>query len=218
MPEEADMPIEVDIPEDKTVEVLPVPLFTTSESTYFVDDEIEFKNESTDATSYLWSFGDGTTSTDESPKHTYSIGGSYDVSLEATGEGGKVAVSNTLEIKDYFTATSGLWEGNYQGYENRKSPAIMFYVSNNNLSAVGSSLCDIFQCYSIEYVLEMNGNVTRSIPSDETYLILNNSFEVINTLVGGTATCNGTFLSTTECAGIVTWEGVTYNFTASPVE
>ena len=43
-----------------------------------------FSNASTNATSYSWSFGDGTTSTDSSPTHTFTAAGSYEVTLEAS--------------------------------------------------------------------------------------------------------------------------------------
>lgn len=43
----------------------------------------EFENHSTRSTSYLWDFGDGTTSTLENPVHTYAQSGNYLVSLTA---------------------------------------------------------------------------------------------------------------------------------------
>ncbi len=39
------------------------------------------------AVSYLWDFGDGSSSTQESPSHTYALAGVYDVSLTVTDEG-----------------------------------------------------------------------------------------------------------------------------------
>jgi PKD repeat protein len=39
-------------------------------------------------TSWLWSFGDGATSTEQSPTHTYAAPGLYDVSLTATNAAG----------------------------------------------------------------------------------------------------------------------------------
>ena len=44
-------------------------------------------SESLLADSYLWDFGDGTTSTDSSPSHTYTISGSYKVKLTITTAG-----------------------------------------------------------------------------------------------------------------------------------
>jgi Zn-dependent metalloprotease len=46
---------------------------------------VQFTNHSINATSYLWNFGDGTTSTDTNPTHTYSAVGNYTVSLISTG-------------------------------------------------------------------------------------------------------------------------------------
>jgi hypothetical protein len=46
---------------------------------------VQFLQQSLDAQSYEWSFGDGTTSTAVSPVHTYSANGSYSVVLRAIG-------------------------------------------------------------------------------------------------------------------------------------
>ncbi|MEL6835580.1 MAG: PKD domain-containing protein [Bacteroidota bacterium] len=45
--------------------------------------EVTFTNSSTNATTYTWDFGDGNTSTEESPTHTYAEDGTYDVTLTA---------------------------------------------------------------------------------------------------------------------------------------
>ena len=47
------------------------------------DYTIEFTNSSTGADEYLWDFGDGTTSTEFEPTHTYSDTGTYTVTLIA---------------------------------------------------------------------------------------------------------------------------------------
>jgi gliding motility-associated-like protein len=44
---------------------------------------ISFENSSINGETYLWNFGDGTTSTEESPVHTYATYGTYDVTLTA---------------------------------------------------------------------------------------------------------------------------------------
>jgi len=51
---------------------------------------VTFSDRSTGgATSFLWDFGDGTTSTTQSPVHTYSAIGTYTVSLTIDGTGGQ---------------------------------------------------------------------------------------------------------------------------------
>ncbi|MCB9244947.1 MAG: PKD domain-containing protein [Flavobacteriales bacterium] len=58
-----------------------------------------FENRSKDASSYLWEFGDGTTSTEMNPTKTYNEGGTYTVVLTATGEGGTNKASKQLLIQ-----------------------------------------------------------------------------------------------------------------------
>lgn len=61
---------------------------------------VDFTNESTgEIDSYLWDFGDGNTSTDINPNHTYSSAGSYDVMLIAYGPGG----NDTITKENYIS-------------------------------------------------------------------------------------------------------------------
>jgi PKD repeat protein len=48
-----------------------------------------------DATSYLWSFGDGTTSSERNPLHTYLVPGRYSVSLTTSGPAGSATCTRT---------------------------------------------------------------------------------------------------------------------------
>ena len=69
---------------------------------------IVFSNTSTgDNTSWLWNFGDGTTSTEQSPSHQYLNRGAYTVTLTATGNDGvdTIAVPNAVRI--YQPAVAG---------------------------------------------------------------------------------------------------------------
>ncbi len=56
---------------------------------------VSFTNLSTNADSYLWDFGDGTTSTAVNPQHLYTTKGSFTVKLTATN---KNACSNTVSL------------------------------------------------------------------------------------------------------------------------
>jgi gliding motility-associated-like protein len=49
---------------------------------------VQFQNSSTNAVSYQWDFGDGTTSTQANPSHTYTQLGDYDVTLIVTNASG----------------------------------------------------------------------------------------------------------------------------------
>jgi PKD repeat protein len=71
--------------------------FTVSKLTAVVDEEVQFTNTSANATSFKWSFGDGTTSTDASPKKSYQTSDNFTVTLVATGAGG--SNTNTTVVK-----------------------------------------------------------------------------------------------------------------------
>ncbi len=52
-------------------------------------DQVTFKSTSINVvTSYSWDFGDGTTSTEQNPTHTYTASGIYTISLTATNDHG----------------------------------------------------------------------------------------------------------------------------------
>src|SRR5690606_33659943 len=65
-----------------------------------INDEIRFTNQSENATSYSWNFGDGTTSTEENPSKTYSNPGIYTVRLTAVGAGGTGNYSADITVID----------------------------------------------------------------------------------------------------------------------
>jgi PKD repeat protein len=69
--------------------------FTYSVSGSSVPITVYFSNTSTNATSWLWNFGDGTISTVQNPSHIYSTAGDYTVKLIASGA---VNTDSTLQI------------------------------------------------------------------------------------------------------------------------
>jgi len=72
--------------------------FTTSKNKAEIDEEITFTNTSSDGVTYKWEFGDGSTSDDESPKHTYTKAGSYTVVLTAYSKKEKKANTTSSNI------------------------------------------------------------------------------------------------------------------------
>lgn len=74
----------------------PIAQFETAQTPYKAQSEITFSNKSENATSYLWDFGDGNTSTDKEPKHTYEQEGSYTVTLIAKDAKDKESIITTV--------------------------------------------------------------------------------------------------------------------------
>ncbi len=60
---------------------------------------VSFTNTSENATSFAWNFGDGNTSKEKSPTHTYSKSGNYTVKLTATNAGGSDEETKTIIVK-----------------------------------------------------------------------------------------------------------------------
>ncbi|MEA4978660.1 MAG: PKD domain-containing protein [Petrimonas sp.] len=60
---------------------------------------VQFTNYSTDATEYLWDFGDGNTSAEENPLHKYSESGSFIITLTVKGKGGTKTIKEMLKIQ-----------------------------------------------------------------------------------------------------------------------
>jgi PKD repeat protein len=65
------------------VYVLPGVDFVLADTTHCIGLENQFENRSTGLNTYEWMFGDGTTSTEVSPRITNKIAGTFDVSLKA---------------------------------------------------------------------------------------------------------------------------------------
>ena len=60
---------------------------------------ITFINISTYATGYAWNFGDGSTSTQFNPTHTYNFSGSYLLKLKVTGPSGADSVCKLVTVE-----------------------------------------------------------------------------------------------------------------------
>ena len=85
----------------------PVADFTYSPSSNLVAPaNISFTNTSTNATSYKWDFGDGTTSTADNPSKQFTKDGTYTVKLTATGGGTSIDASKNITIGKASTAAA----------------------------------------------------------------------------------------------------------------
>lgn len=109
--------------------------FTASPTSGYAPLSVQFSNQSTgNITSYLWNFGDGNTSTQENPNHTYQNSGSYTVSLTVSnGDVQDVKTrSNYIQVNTpseptlsngYVTPNPGTSGDNFDFYVTYTDPA-----------------------------------------------------------------------------------------------
>lgn len=81
-----------------TVETAPVAAFSSDVQGGCLPLNVQFTQVSAGGTGYNWNFGDGTTSTDQNPLHTYYSSGCHDISLEVTSANG---CSRIVNLQDY---------------------------------------------------------------------------------------------------------------------
>jgi PKD repeat protein len=80
----------------------PVAAFTATPTSGTSPLAVQFTDQSTGSpTSWAWDFGDGNTSTVQSPAHTYSASGTYTVNLVASNAGGSDGEQKTGYIRVY---------------------------------------------------------------------------------------------------------------------
>lgn len=78
-----------------------------------------FSNQSLNADSYLWNFGDGTQSTEAQPTHLYEDAGVYEVSLLASNDCFSTQITHSVVItSDEVEGTKVLFLGNSYTYYN----------------------------------------------------------------------------------------------------
>jgi PKD repeat protein len=102
---------------------------------------VTFTNQTTNGVSYVWDFGDGTTSSAVNPTHTYTTSGSYNVTLTSTGYARfKNTISQQINTSNLspLTATTSVSESELKGfnYKHTKGPSdeMSFIVSGTTLT------------------------------------------------------------------------------------
>ncbi|HMS99511.1 MAG TPA: PKD domain-containing protein [Saprospiraceae bacterium] len=106
-----------------TLLALPTSAFTFTQT----GQTFVFTNQATNATSFFWNFGDGNTSTQANPTHTYATSGSYTVTL-ITGNGNCPTASSTQSISASTAPVSSFTSASSSG-------CAPFTAAFNNTSA-----------------------------------------------------------------------------------
>ena len=83
----------------------PIADFSANKTTVAINETVSFSDESSFApTSWAWDFGDGTTSTEQNPTHSYAEVGTYTVQVTVENENG----SDTEIKENYITVEQGI--------------------------------------------------------------------------------------------------------------
>lgn len=80
--------------------------FDVSQGPYMAPCKVIFYNQSQNADTYLWDFGDGTTSGEINPEHTYQATGIYNVVLKASKGPDEKSYTRTLRVTDQVPVVS----------------------------------------------------------------------------------------------------------------
>ncbi|MBK8556270.1 MAG: PKD domain-containing protein [Lewinellaceae bacterium] len=139
-----------------------VPSVTTANFTFSNDGcqapcSVTFTNTSTNAASFSWNFGDGSpVSTVTSPMHTFTTGGTFDVSLQVTSASNvKDTITKQVTIADApieFSVTLG-------AAGNDETGRAVLQISDGYLVLAENSDCPSNKCLEI-YKLDKNGAQT----------------------------------------------------------
>lgn len=142
----------------------PTPNFTASQTAICSGNNITFTNTTQNATTYLWDFGDGTTSTAQSPAHNYVNAGTYSIKLIASN----AAFTDSTIRTNYITITQGLpipvitKSGNILS-TNAVSQHYQWFVNNTLVAAdTFSSVNAVLNNYYVVKITSPNGCITPS--------------------------------------------------------
>jgi PKD repeat protein len=125
---------------------------------------IELENLTTNADSYMWDFGDGSTSTEKNPSHTYTEPGNYTIRLVATNEDGDNQTSQNVyvygDILSWTPSRITVLKDKWEQHENYIVYAVLRHSNGN--------IFDYTQDQSGTYLPE-----AISFTSDGRYVITN---------------------------------------------
>ncbi|MFK7924557.1 MAG: M4 family metallopeptidase, partial [Bacteroidia bacterium] len=130
------VPVEVML----SAEPLPIPAFAYT----VVDAQVDFSNQSQNTSTYFWDLGDGTTSTDENPSHTYIQKGTYQVSLTVNNGPCSEVTLNSITID--FVPGDWVFTAELVG----QNAALLEWVVTG---------ADDIKGYDVEYAYEANGTM-----------------------------------------------------------
>jgi PKD repeat protein len=148
----------------------PTANFTVSDQEPTTNQELFFTNLSTDGLTYVWDFGDGVTSTEENPTHSYTTSGSYTIRLTAYSKKEKKSHTSDMTItveKSTYEKMIGQWTAD--------STRFSSYQNETLLSSNVQVLSGAFVTYTTEF--KTDGTYENNVDGDistGTWSVVNN--------------------------------------------
>lgn len=161
---------------------------------------VNFNNLSNNATSFVWDFGDGTTSTLVNPVKTYEEDGTYTVTLTATNVNGETETfEDTIEV-ELVLIVNGDFENGSQGWivgVNDNAPAPVVTENGNTFYQVNITNPNPSQPFLV--------NLSQKLPitQGETYVLTFDAWSDTNrTLIAGIGLSGGDFSNDTQVVNL----------------
>ncbi len=115
--------------------------FSQDQNISYIGKPIQFTNRSigkVDLRDYLWNFGDGTTSTEQNPLHTYTDAGTYTVSLTINGSSVEEKTESVHILPNrgdtYLSADGGDFESNTLDFATERISGTEFKLGKSSIT------------------------------------------------------------------------------------
>lgn len=151
-------------------DIPPYPGFTDVIDVQCATFTVNFQNTSIGGFNYLWHFGDGSTSTDKNPSHTYADTGVYEVKLIVNpGSSCPDSILRKVWIYPYYTSEIK-WEGDL-------CPGDTVYLTEESVNTLGGTYTRLWQVDTNTYTdktiqivsKEDGGPVTVKLFTENSY-------------------------------------------------
>ena len=168
-----------------------IPAFTPTAQIICIDEVITFTNTSIDALTYIWTFGDGGTSTLDNPSYSYTATGQYTVSLTAINGTVQATITNTIMVNNPPNANFSLQQiDNCNGTFQFNCTGI--FTNNSWSFSDGTSIDDTCQVvkafatvgvYSATHIINPNTYCLATATKTFTVTVLNENLGTIPNVI-----------------------------------
>jgi PKD repeat protein len=124
---------------------------------------VQFFNYSNGASSYFWQFGDGNTSTEFEPQHTYGANGVYVITLSATNECGSSIISDTAQVVVSALEDIRQGIGKVQVFPNPNQGRFNLWITETSGEEVEIYLMDPLGRQLHRQIVQVNGSELRTV-------------------------------------------------------